>query len=86
MTTPPQTCLLDTSLAIVSRRMKETGCGTLIVLDHRGKPAGMLTDRDLALAIGESKRNASHIAAHEAMTGTSTRAHRTRVYIRRWSA
>jgi CBS domain-containing protein len=68
MTTPPQTCLLDTSLAIVSRRMKETGCGTLIVLDHGGKPAGMLTDRDLALAIGESKRNASHIAAHEAMT------------------
>ena len=69
MTRPPQTCLLDTSLAIVSRRMKETGCGTLIVLDQRGKPAGMLTDRDVALAIGESKRNASHIAAHEAMTG-----------------
>jgi len=69
MTTPPQTCTLDTSLAIVSRRMKEKGCGTLIVLDQHGKPAGMLTDRDLALAIGESKRNASHIAAHEAMTG-----------------
>ena len=69
MTTPPQTCRLDTSLAIVSRRMKEKGCGTLIVLDQHGKPAGMLTDRDLALAIGESNRNASHIAAHEAMTG-----------------
>jgi CBS domain-containing protein len=69
MTTPPQTCRLETSLAIVSRRMKEQGCGTLIVLDQRGKPAGMLTDRDLALAIGESNRNASHIAAHEAMTG-----------------
>ena len=68
MTTPPQTCRLDTSLAIVSRRMKEKGCGTLIVLDQHGKPAGMLTDRDLALAIGESNRNASHIAAHEAMT------------------
>ena len=69
MTTPPQTCRLDTSLAIVSRRMKEKGCGTLIVLDQHDKPVGMLTDRDLALAIGESKRNASHIAAHEAMTG-----------------
>ena len=69
MTRPPQTCLLDTSLAIVSRRMKDKGCGTLIVLNQHGKPAGMLTDRDLALAIGESTRNASHIAAHEAMTG-----------------
>jgi CBS domain-containing protein len=69
MSRPPQTCRLDTSLAIVSRRMKEKGCGTLIVLNQHGKPAGMLTDRDLALAIGESTRNASHIAAHEAMTG-----------------
>jgi CBS domain-containing protein len=30
--------------------MKDTGCGTLVVLES-GRVAGILTDRDLALAI-----------------------------------
>ena len=68
MTRPLHTCRLDTSLATASRRMKETGVGMLTVLDTHGKPAGILTDRDLALAIGQSHRNASYIWAHEAMT------------------
>lgn len=52
MTQPLQTCTIDMSLAAASRRMKETGCGTLAVLNHHGRLAGIVTDRDLALAIG----------------------------------
>jgi CBS domain-containing protein len=48
--------------------MEETGCGTLVVLDDRDKVAGILTDRDLAIAIGKSDRNPSLITAQEAMT------------------
>jgi signal-transduction protein with cAMP-binding, CBS, and nucleotidyltransferase domain len=40
----------------------------LIVLDKRGKPDGVLTDRDLALAIGRSDANPSHMRADQAMT------------------
>lgn len=52
MTQPLQTCTIDMNLAAASRRMKETGCGTLAVLNHHGRLAGIVTDRDLALAIG----------------------------------
>jgi CBS domain-containing protein len=69
MTQPPCTCRLDTSLGIASRRMKDMGCGTLAVLDQRGRVAGILTDRDLAIAIGQTNRDSSHISAQEAMTG-----------------
>jgi CBS domain-containing protein len=39
-------------LADASRRMHETGCGSLIVLGPRGRVVGIATDRDLALALG----------------------------------
>jgi CBS domain-containing protein len=68
MTPAPSTCRLDTPLDDASRIMSEACCGTLIVLDHRGIPAGILTDRDLALEIGKSARHPSDVRASEAMT------------------
>ena len=68
MTQPPQTCRLDTNLAVASRQMKEMGCGTLAVLDRDGRLAGILTDRDLAMAVGDTRREASRIAVDKAMT------------------
>ena len=68
MTQPPESCHLETTLAIASRRMRETGCGTLAVLDVSGRLAGILTDRDLALAIGDTRREASRVAVDKAMT------------------
>ena len=68
MTQPPNTCRLETSLGIASRRLKETGCGALVVIGNRGSVVGILTDRDLAIAIETTNRNPSHVSAHEAMT------------------
>ena len=68
MLQPPQVCRLETDLGIVSRRMTIAGCGTVVVLDHRGRVAGILTDRDLASAIGRTNRPAAHVLAHEVMT------------------
>ena len=59
MSEPPQTCPAGMHLVDASRRMQETGCGTLIVLDARGRVGGIVTDRDLALAIGRSRDPAS---------------------------
>ena len=69
MTQPPSTCKPETSLGLASRRMAETASGTLVVLDHRDRVVGMLTDRDVAIAIGKTNRNPSHIPARAAMTG-----------------
>ena len=68
MTKPPQTCRLETPLGVASRRMKEHDCGTLAVLDHKGRVSGILTDRDLAMAMSADERNAAHILASDAMT------------------
>jgi CBS domain-containing protein len=68
MSQPPQTCRLDTDLATASRRMKDFGCGSLPVLDAQGKVTGVLTDRDIAIAVGDRRRSASHVSAYEAMT------------------
>ena len=40
-------------LADAGRRMRDTGCGSLVVLGARGRVIGIVTDRDLALALGE---------------------------------
>ena len=67
MTQPPQTCTVDMNLAAASRRMKETGSGTLAVLNRHGRLAGIVTDRDLALAIGDA-RDLSVIAVAKVMS------------------
>jgi CBS domain-containing protein len=68
MTQPPATCGLGTSLSLASLRMAESTCGALMVTNHGGRVVGILTDRDLALAIGKSDRNPSQIQVDEAMT------------------
>jgi CBS domain-containing protein len=67
MTPSPSTCRLDTPLDEASRLMNEAQCGTLVVLDHRGHPAGILTDRDLALEIGKASRHPCAVPASAAM-------------------
>jgi CBS domain-containing protein len=51
MTLPPQTCHLQTDLATASRRMEENGTGMLVVLDGHARVKGVVTDRDLAMAL-----------------------------------
>lgn len=52
MTEPPQTCPRTMHLADASRRMRDSGCGSLVVLGARGRIVGIVTDRDIALALG----------------------------------
>jgi CBS domain-containing protein len=68
MTQPPQTCRLDTDIATASRRMHDHACGTLVVLDKRGRVAGMVTDRDIAIAIGDTTRPPAYITVAEVMS------------------
>ena len=68
MTRPAYTCRLDTTLDQASRSMEQNACGTLAVLDGAGRLAGILTDRDLAMAIGTSEDHPSHVAVAVVMT------------------
>lgn len=68
MTEPVVTCRPETTLKEAARLMRESDYGTLPVVDPQGHLAGVITDRDICLAIAASARNANHIAVHEVMT------------------
>jgi predicted transcriptional regulator len=48
--------------------MRERDYGTLPVIDSRGRLVGIITDRDICLALAGTNRNALHVAVHEVMT------------------
>jgi CBS domain-containing protein len=68
MSEPVVTCAPETTLSTAARLMRDADFGTLPVTDTRGNLIGIITDRDICLAIAGSARNAAHIAVHEVMT------------------
>ena len=68
MTRDVRTCALETSLTEVARLMREGCCGAIPVVDHDGRIAGVVTDRDISMAIVSSARRPINIAACEIMS------------------
>ena len=68
MTRDVVSCHPDTDLGTAARSMFEGRFGTLPVVDPHGKVTGIITDRDIAMALATRQRNASHIMVHEAMS------------------
>jgi CBS domain-containing protein len=68
MNTPAQTVSAESSLAEAGRRMAKDECGVLPVVDSKGKVVGVLTDRDVCVALATKNRRASDIPANEAMS------------------
>ena len=68
MTREVKSCDLDTNLAAAAALMWAGDCGVLPVLKE-GRVVGMITDRDIALAVGTRRRIAEEIPVREAMSG-----------------
>lgn len=63
------TCRRRTNLAEAVALMWERDCGALPVLDDEGTQViGLLTDRDIAVAVGTRGQLAAQLAAEEAMS------------------
>lgn len=61
MTSEPRTCVPETTLAEAAHLMLEADCGILpIVIDHR--LAGLVTDRDMFIALATRNRLASELS------------------------
>lgn len=67
MNQPAVSCRQETDLAAAARLMLDGRFGTLPVVDDH-HVVGVITDRDIAMAVASSQRGAKHIAVHEAMT------------------
>jgi len=62
MTQNPQSCRVDDNLAQAAELLWDNNCGALPVLDEQGKPIGMLTDRDICIAVGTRNLRPSEVA------------------------
>ena len=61
MTRDVQTCTTNTTLPQVVKLMREATCGIIPVIDAHGRTAGVVTDRDISMALIETARKEGRI-------------------------
>jgi CBS domain-containing protein len=69
MITKLETCTPDTNLAVVGAKMWNNDCGILPVLDYDGKILGVITDRDICIALATRDQIASQVIVQDAFSG-----------------
>ncbi|MCI0337757.1 MAG: CBS domain-containing protein [Acidobacteria bacterium] len=68
MTSNVNSCRPETNLAVVAAMMWDEDCGVMPVVNDVGKVVGMITDRDIAIAVATKGRLASEIPVSEVIT------------------
>ncbi|HWP42893.1 MAG TPA: CBS domain-containing protein [Blastocatellia bacterium] len=68
MTENVKACRPDTNLAQAAALMWEGDCGVLPVVDDGGKVIGIITDRDIAIALGTNNKPATEIQVSRVMS------------------
>ncbi|HJV21702.1 MAG TPA: CBS domain-containing protein [Holophagaceae bacterium] len=66
-TRTPVSCRVDANLSEVAGLMWEHDCGLIPVLDEAGKVIGVITDRDICMALATRNVRASALQAREVM-------------------
>lgn len=69
MTREAKTCAPETNLAAAAMIMWENDCGIVPVVQSNGKVIGMITDRDICMAVATRNRKTSDIAVSEVFGG-----------------
>jgi CBS domain-containing protein len=69
MTGDPSMCDLNESLAQAARTMWETDCGVLPVLKDGKELVGLITDRDICMAMAMRECSPAVVSAEEVITG-----------------
>ncbi len=69
MTRPVQYCAPETNLAAAAKEMWDSDCGILPVVNHEGEVEGVVTDRDICMAVATKNRVASEISVWETSAG-----------------
>ena len=65
MTKTVASCRADTNLAAVGAAIWEHDCGVLLVIDESGKVTGIVTDRDICIALSTRGGRSSELTAGE---------------------
>jgi len=67
MTSDPKTCSPDDSLQDAIAVMREEDCGLVPIVEGGSRVVGVLTDRDIALHLGENDAKPSEVRIEDAM-------------------
>ena len=70
MSTPAQTCYVDTDLGTVGGMMREHDLGFIPVVNAARRVVGLVTDRDICLMAASRRLAPAHISAAQAMSET----------------
>lgn len=68
MTINPISCGPDTNLAAATELMWNGDCGLLAVVNENGEPIGVVTDRDICIALGTRDQRPSALTVQQVMT------------------
>lgn len=68
MTSEVKSCAPDTSLAAAARIMANRDCGIVPVVDAQHKLLGVITDRDICVAVATRFRSPEEIPVRDVMT------------------
>lgn len=68
MTSHVKRCTADTNLAAVTQLLWENDCGVVPVVNERCEVIGILTDRDICIALGTRNQPASTLTAGAVMS------------------
>ena len=68
MTSDVKVCAPDTTLAATARIMSSRDCGIVPVVDSDGKLMGVITDRDVCLAVAAKVQSPDELSARDVMT------------------
>jgi CBS domain-containing protein len=66
MTRDVSSCGPENNLAQLAKMMQNNRCGALPILDSSGRVTGIITDRDICIALGMKNIRASDVLAREA--------------------
>jgi CBS domain-containing protein len=69
MTRDVQCCGPDTNLAVAGKMMWDGDCGVLPILNVEGRVLGVITDRDICMAVATRNKPASAITVWETVSG-----------------
>jgi CBS domain-containing protein len=70
MTPSPEVCRPDDNLAEAVALLWSANCGVLPVTDHAGRVAGILTDRDICIALGTRNARPDSVRVSSVMRAT----------------
>lgn len=68
MTCDVTTCRSDSNAETAAMMMWNSDCGSVPVVDENGKAIGMITDRDICMAVALQKKTASEIPVKDFMS------------------